>query len=111
MLNKKNVIISGLASVMLTYSFNYMAFAGLGNIKVDKAINNANLSVNKPSNLVDSTVRGLVARNHSSIHKSFDAMKGHLSKQLPSQFKGATLTEDPVLTQKRRKVSELTQAF
>ena len=72
MLNKKNLIISSLASVMLTYSFNYIAIAGLSNIDMKKAHNNANISNNKPSSFVNSVGKGIAVRNHALVLKSID---------------------------------------
>ena len=114
MLNKKNIIISGLASVMLTYSFNYIAMAGLDKIKMPN--NNANVSINKPSNLVNSASKGMANRYHATILKNFGVMKNHLKTLLPGQFEGAAFTENStigkkraLLERKRRKASDLTR--
>lgn len=107
MLNKKNLIISSLASVMLTYSFNYIAIAGLGNIKTKGVNNNANLSINKPSHLINSASKGIAVRNHTLVLKSLDMMKTNMKNYLPNAVERGELTEDPVISEKRRRVSDM----
>ncbi len=107
MLNKKNLIISSLASVMLTYSFNYIAIAGLGDIKTKGVNNNANLSINKPSHLINSASKGMAVRNHTLVLKNLDTMKTNMKNYLPSAVERGELTEDPVISEKRRRVSDM----
>ena len=113
MLNKKNIIISGLASIMLTYSFNYIAIAGLdGKINMKKANNNANLSINKSSHYGDSVHKGLAVHKHTYILKNINIIRSHLSATLANKkFIGDSLKIDPALADKRRKVNELNESL
>ena len=112
MLNKKNIIISSLATVMLTCSFNYIAIAGLGNIDIKGVNSNTNLSVNKPSHLSDSIGKGLAVQYHALVLKNIDTMKSRLNSDLPKPFIGDSKLEDnPVLVEKRKRALEMIQAL
>jgi hypothetical protein len=79
MLNKKNIIISGLASVMLTYSFNYIAMAGLDKIKMP----NTNASISKPSHVVNTATKAITNHHHVNSLKAIALMKSHIIDLLP----------------------------
>ncbi len=112
MLNKQNVIISGLASIMLTCSFNYIAIAGLGNIDMKKINKNSNISINKPTHLVDSAYKGIAVRNHVTILKNIDALKGHLNNIISSKsFTPSELKDNPQLAKKLQIIRELNAAL